>query len=212
MSYYSIVGAHCYVSTGREAAKAISNITNASPPVVTATSHGYANNDEVLLRVDWEDFNYAIFRVSSVATNSYELTGYDSSDTDFYPAGSDTGNGYEITAWTEIGQVLGITSSGGDAKFEDLEPYDKRNGIRIPTGFSPASLDFTLGYDSALTAQVSMLTASRVLAKKAFKFVLPGPAYAYCYGTVSASALPTFDRILKRKVSISIDGLFTSFV
>ena len=43
------------------------------------------------------------------------------------------------------------------------------------------------------------------------RFVLAGPTYAYAYGTVSCSALPVFDRVLKRRVSVSMDGMFTSF-
>lgn len=211
MSYYSIVGSQCHVSTGLEAAKTVTNITNAAPPVVSSTAHGYANNDEVLMLVDWEDFNYSVFRVSNVAADTFELTGYDSSNTDFYPQGSDTGTAQEITGWTQIGQVLGITSSGGEIKFEELEPYDKRNGIKIPTGFTAAGLEFVLGYDRTLTAQQTLLTATRSQARKAFKFVLAGPSYAYAYGYVSASELPQFDRVLRRRVAVSIDGLFTSF-
>ena len=56
-------------------------------------------------------------------------------------------------------------------------------------------------------------TASRSLAKRAFKFTLPGSAYAYCYGTVAMSPIPTFDTgsVMRRTVNISIDGLFTFF-
>jgi len=211
MSYYTLVGSRFYVSSGLGSAKDVSNITNAAPPVLTATAHGYANDAEVLATVGWEDFNNSVFRVANVATNSVELPGYDSSDTDMYPQGSDTGTLKAISGWIEIGQVLGVSSSGGDAKFEEINPFDKRNGIKLPTGFNAASLEFTLGFDPANAAQVSMLASSRKLEKRAVKFILPGAAYAYCYGTVSASELPMFENVLKRKVSISMDGLFTSF-
>lgn len=211
MSYFPIVGSKCYLSTGLEAGKTVSNITNAAPPVASSTSHGYSNDDEVLMVVGWEDFNGSVFRVSNVATNTFELTGYDSTDTDLYPQGSDTGTAYEITGWEEIGQVLSITSSGGDMRSIDLNPYDKRNGIKIPTGFNPAGLEFVLGYDRTLTAQQSLLTASRSQAKLAFKFLLAGPSYAYAYGYVSASEMPSFEDVLRRRVAVSVEGLFTSF-
>ena len=58
-----------------------------------------------------------------------------------------------------------------------------------------------------------MASASRSLDKRAFKFTLPGSAYAYCYGTVSMSPIPTFDStsVMRRTVNISIDRLLTIF-
>jgi hypothetical protein len=211
MSYLALVGSAFAITTGLASAKAISNITNADPPVFTATAHGYSNADEVLLVVDWEDFNYSIVRVSSVATNTFEVAGYDSSNTTFYPQGSDTGNAYKISGWQSLGQILGITPSGGDARYEELSPFDKRNGVRIAVGFNPSSFEMELGFDDSRTDQSLLLAASRAQEKLGFRFTLAGPTYAYAYGTVSCSSLPIFDRILRRRVSVSMEGIFTSF-
>lgn len=211
MSYLALVGSAFAITTGLASAKAISNITNAEPPVFTATAHGYSNADEVLLVVDWEDFNYSIVRVSSVATNTFEVAGYDSTNTTFYPQGSDTGNAYAISGWQSLGQILGITPQGGDARYEELAPFDKRNGVRIATGFNPSSFEMELGFDDSRTDQSLLLAASRGQEKLGFRFTLAGPTYAYAYGTVSCSALPIFDRILRRRVSVSMEGMFTSF-
>lgn len=210
-TYLALVGSAFAISTGLASAKAVSNITNAAPPVLTATSHGYSNADEVLLVVDWEDFNYSVIRVSNQATNTFEVAGYDTTNTVFYPQGSDSGNAYKISGWQALGQILGITSSGGDAKYEELAPFDKRNGVKIPTGFNASSLEFELGFNDTRTDQTLLLAASRSQSPLAFRFVLAGPTYAYAYGTVSCSALPVFDRVLKRRVSVSMDGMFTSF-
>lgn len=211
MSYLALVGSAFALTTGLASAKAISNITNADPPVFTATAHGYSNADEVLLVVDWEDFNYSIIRVSNQATNTFEVAGYDSTNTTFYPQGSDTGNAYKISGWQSLGQILGITPQGGDARYEELAPFDKRNGVRIATGFNPSSFEMELGFDDSRTDQTLLLAASRAQEKLGFRFTLSGPTYAYAYGTVSCSALPIFDRILRRRVSVSMEGMFTSF-
>ncbi|HRG72104.1 MAG TPA: phage tail tube protein [Thauera aminoaromatica] len=211
MSYLALVGSAFAITTGLASAKAISNITNADPPVFTATAHGYSNADEVLLVVDWEDFNYSIIRVSNQATNTFEVAGYDSTNTTFYPQGSDTGNAYKISGWQSLGQILGITPQGGDARYEELAPFDKRNGVRIATGFNPSSFEMELGFDDSRTDQTLLLAASRAQEKLGFRFTLSGPTYAYAYGTVSCSALPIFDRILRRRVSVSMEGMFTSF-
>lgn len=213
MAYYPVTGSKIYVSNGFAAAKTISGMTNASPPVATSTAHGYIDNDEVLITSGWEDFNGAVFRINQLTADTFSLDGYDATDTDFYPAGSGAGTAEKVSSWLEIGQVLQVQNQGGDVRNITVTPIEKRNAINIPVGFNASSLNFTLGYDPALAAQIALLAASRVLGKRAFKFVLPGGGYAYCYGTVAMSAVPTFDTqsVMQRAVSVGIEGLFTSY-
>ncbi len=214
MSYYPVTGSKFFVSSGFASAKTISAVTNAAPPVCTSTAHGYSDLDEVLIATSgWEDLAYSMFRVNQLTTDTFECTGFDATDTDWYPAGSGAGTATKVSGWTELGQVLGVTASGGDPKNITVSPLNRRTDILIPVGFNPSSLQFELGFDPALADQVALATASRSLDKRAFKFTLPGSAYAYCYGTVSMAPIPTFDTgsVMRRTVNISIDGLFTFF-
>lgn len=211
MSYNTLVGAQFFLSSGFATSTPVSSVTNASPPVVNSTAHGLANGDEGLLLTGWDDLNEVIVRASSVAANTLQVAGYDTTDTSFYPAASSAGSIAKVTGWTSIGQVLGITPSGGEASFEEVKPFDRRNAVKIFTGFSGSSLEFTLGWDRSLTAQQALQTASRTAAKRAVKFVLPGGIYGYAYGTVSASALPQFETVLKQKVVFTMNGAFTTF-
>ena len=211
MAYQSLIGAQFFISSGFDAAKTITGITNASPPAVSSTAHSYANNDEILINTGWEDFDQSIVRASSVAANTFNIAGYNSTNTDWYPSASSAGTAQKVTGWLSLGQILGITPSGGDASFEELKPFDKRNGIKIPTGFSAASLEMTLGYDRARADQIALQAASKSLSKLAVKFAMPGGSFGYAYGTVSASALPNFETVLKQKVVFTMAGMFTSF-
>lgn len=211
MSYNTLIGAQFFLSTGLAAPTVISGITNASPPVVSSTAHGLANGDEALILNGWDDFNEAIIRASAVAANSLQIAGYDTSDTNFYPSASAPGTIAKVSGWTSIGQVLGINPSGGEASFEELKPFDRRNGVKIFTGFSAASLELTLGWDRSRSDQQALQVASRTGAKRAVKFILPGGIFGYAYGTVSASALPQFENVLKQKVVLTMNGMFTTF-
>lgn len=213
MAYYPVTGSRIYIQSAIAAAKTLSALSNASPPVATATAHGYADNDEVLVLNGWEDTNYSVFRVDQLTTDTFSLLGFDSSDTDWYPSGSGTGTAQKITTWLSIGQVLGVQSSGGDPRNIVVQPIDKRNPVNIPVGFNASSLTLTLGYDPAQASQIEMLTASRSLDKRAIKFALPGSGYAYCYGTVALSNVPTFDTnsVMQVTCALSIDGLFTKY-
>lgn len=212
MSYQTLVGAKFYMSTGLASAVALSGISNAAPPVATTgAAHGGVDGDEFLILNSWDDFNESIARIDQLSTTTFSVPGYDSSDTDWYPAASSSGTVQKISGWQEIGQVLAIDPQGGEAQFEEVNPFDRRNGIKIPTGFSAASLNMTLGWDRSRTDQQLLQTASRSAGKRAFKFVLPGGYYGYAYGVVSASALPTFEKVMKQKVALTMNGMFTTF-
>lgn len=211
MAYNTLIGAQFFISTGLDAAKNVTAITNAAPPVFTSAAHGYNNGDELLNLNNWDDFNESILRTSAVATNTFAVAGYDTSDANFYPPASAPGTVQKISGWLSMGQVLGINASGGEASFEEIKPFDRRNGLRQFTGFSGASIEFTLGWDRSRTDQQALQTSSRVGGKRALKFILPGGVFAYAYGTVSASSLPGFESILKQKVVFTINGQVTSF-
>mgnify|MGYP000033992705 CR=1 FL=1 len=211
MSYNTLIGAKFALSTTLETAKTVTSITNASPPVVNSTAHGYANNDEIVLFNSWDDFNEVVARASAVAANTFTMAGYDTTDTNFYPAASSAGTAQRIAGWTEMGQILQITGSGGEASFEELKPFDRRSGVKIFTGFSGSSLEMVLGWDRSRADQQAIASASRVAGKKAVRFTLPGGVYGYAYGTVSASPLPTFENVLKQRVVFTMAGVFTSF-
>ena len=83
----------------------ISNITQANPAVVTATSHGRSNGDEVFISdvSGMTEINGRHFTVANVTTNTMELTSQvdgtniDSSNFTAYTSGGSVSQIYEIT-------------------------------------------------------------------------------------------------------------------
>lgn len=211
--YYPVLGSKIFIQSAIAAAKNITGATNVSPTVLTSTAHGFADNDEVLINSGWEDLDGSVFRVDQLTADTFSLPGFDATNTDWYPAGSGTGTAKKITTWLQIGQVLGVTGGGGSPKTITANPIDRRNPVIIPVGFEASTLQLTLGYDPALAAQVEMLSASRALGKRAIKFILPGGGYAYAYGTVALSSIPTFDTnsVMQKTMAMSLDGMFTQY-
>jgi hypothetical protein len=171
-------------------AKNITVLTNANPAVATSVAHGYNTGDEVLLLSGWEDLNEVVAKVTVLTADTFSIDGIDSSDTNFFPAGTGLGSAQKITGWTVMPQVLSISASGGDPKFTDVNPLAKRNGIKIPTGFNPTTVTLTLGHDAANANYKTMLGISRRLSKVAFKQVLNGGALTYGYGYMAVSEFP----------------------
>ena len=62
-----------------EANKTISGATKANPCVITATSHGYSNGDEVYITsvVGMTELNGKYYKIKNKATNTFELTDID---------------------------------------------------------------------------------------------------------------------------------------
>lgn len=193
MAYYFPEGSKFYFSQTFAAAKTITALSNASPAVATSTAHGYSDNDEILLTSGWEDATDTVFKVDQLTADTFSLLGLNSTDTDFYAAGTGTGTAEKISGWTEIPQVLTIATNGGDARFTTIQPIARRNAINVPTGFNPTSITLTLGHDPSNASYATMLDISRALTKVAFKMVLSGGAVTYGYGYMSVSEAPSLN-------------------
>jgi len=190
MAYSLPEGSSQQFSNTLAAAKTITAITNANPAVATCTAHGYTTGDEIMLSSGWEDANDSVYKIESVDSNSFKILGLDSTNTSFFPAGSGGGSAQKLSAWTAIPQVLTISASGGDARFTDVNPLAKRNGIRIPTGFNATSVTLSLGFDATNASYKTMVGISRSLSKVAFKQVLSGGSVQYGWGYLTVSEFP----------------------
>ena len=190
MAYSLPEGSSQQFSNTLAAAKTITAITNANPAVATCTAHGYTTGDEIMLSSGWEDATDSVYKIESVDANSFKILGLDSTNTSFFPAGSGGGSAQKLSAWTAIPQVLTISASGGDARFTDVTPLAKRNGIRIPTGFNATSITLSLGFDATTPTYKTMVGISRSLSKVAFKQVLSGGSVQYGWGYLTVSEFP----------------------
>jgi hypothetical protein len=80
----------------------VSSITQASPGVVTASSHGLANGDPIIiLGGDMTEARSNLYYAASVTTNTFELTDEDGNyiDTSGYTAYSSGGTVYRVGDW-----------------------------------------------------------------------------------------------------------------
>lgn len=207
MAYYFPEGSKVYFSTTFASAKTVTAATNANPSVLTSVAHGYADNDELLFTSGWEDATDAVFKADQLTADTLSLLGLNTTDTNFFAAGSGTGSLQKVSTWVEVPQVLGVSTSGGDARFTTVDLLAKRNSINVPTGFNAASMTLTLAHDPANANYQSMLTVARGLQKVAFKLVLSGGAVMYGYGYMSVSEAPQLNRNQVNQVQAAITFL-----
>lgn len=191
MSYSSPAGTKFYVSSTFASAKTASNATNANPCVITSSSHGYVDDNEVLIASGWDEITNMVVRVNQTDANTFELKGVDTSSTTLYTAdGGDSSTFQLVSSWIEIPQVLTINPSGGDMKTIAVNPVGRRNGLVLPDGFNPATIGFSIGHDVSLSNWSTLVNLSRTQTLVAYKSLKPNGAATYGYGYFQMSEVP----------------------
>lgn len=209
MAYSFADGSKFFLGTTFGPAVNVTAVSNSTPAVLTATNT-FTAGDELLFISGWDDLTENVYKPSAFTGSSITLGGsvpIDTSDTNWYPPGTGTGTVQKVTAWTEIPQVLSISTSGGDPKFVNIEPLARRNAIQVPVGFNASSLQIDLGYDPTLSGYQALAAAARGLKKQAFKFVLAGGQTGYGYGYVALSEMPKLQKGQANTVTASISML-----
>lgn len=116
-----------------EAAVVITGITNANPGVVSAASHGFSNGDHVWI-VDAEgmtEVNLRRFTVANAATNTFELSGVDTSSYGTWTAGGTVARLYTIsTPYVEADLPLLKFVQSADTLTITHPDYEPRNLTR----------------------------------------------------------------------------------
>jgi hypothetical protein len=170
----------------------ISAITNANPAVATlSASHGVIVGDFIELTSGWDLLTGRVVRVSVVSVNDVTLEGINTSSTTNYPAGTGTGTGREITAWTNITQIQSVATSGGDINFADITTITDTTQKQVPTTRSAQQLNFTVFDDPALAWFAVAQTASDAKAVTALRMVFPNASRMLANGYFSVQKTPT---------------------
>jgi len=93
-----------------EATIAITAITQANPAVVTSNSHGFSNGDRVFISgvVGMTQVNSLEFTVAGATTNTFQLSGVDSSAYTTYSSGGTVGKIVEVTTTYSITDIFEI--------------------------------------------------------------------------------------------------------
>jgi len=187
-------------------AKTISALSNANPGVATSTAHGFTDGDFIELTSGWQKINGRIIRVDDADTNSYELEGFDTTSTSLYPAGSGIGSARKITTFTQISQIIGLTTSGGDMQFSNFSFLENDFESQLPTQSSAQSLEIEIADDPSLAGYQALKTAGEDKAIRALKVTMPDGSLILYNGYVSFNETPTMtkDSIMTVRATFSL--------
>jgi hypothetical protein len=213
MSYTLPNGSTVHIGSAYGSDLTVTAATNANPCVMTSTAHGLSNGDYVVVTSGWTRTTDRVFRVANVTANTIELEGHDTSDTDVYAAGSGTGSVKEVTTWTQISQVLNITSQGGEQQFATYQPLEGDREVRIPTIKSGGGLDMEVGDDPTLAGFVAAMAANDDRVARAVRITASNSSKSLFYSYVSADKVPQMNvnQVMTARVSLSHLGEATRY-
>lgn len=207
-TFWSNVGID--VETAKAAAKTITAITKASPPVVTSAAHGYSNGDFVVLAVlGMFQLNSVVARVADITTDTYELEGIDSTAFETFASG----NAQKLTFGASMTNVVDVNASGGEPEFEDITTIHQNIRTRVPVVTSPLAFALTGLFDPADAAMQELAEATRSITQRCFKFRFANGTKMVFQGYPSASGVPTgsAQKAVTTPISIEAQGLPTVY-
>ncbi|MBW8464875.1 phage tail protein [Acidovorax sp.] len=213
MSAFLPDGATVALATAYGSSKTVTAATNANPGVLTATAHGMANGAFYELKSGWQKVNDRIFKAANVAANAVDLTGIDTTDTSRFPAGSGTGSLREITAFTQIAQILEFTTNGGDQQFSNFSFLEEDYERQLPTVTSAQSIQIGIADDPTLAGYIALKAAGEARAIRALKVTLPNGSVLLYNGYVSFNETPTLTKgsVMQVNATISLQGRPTRY-
>ncbi len=163
-----------------EATTNITGITQANPAVVTAASHGLSDGDRVFIKsvVGMVEVNNLEFTVANKTTNTFELSGINSSAFTAYSSGGTVGKIVEVTTTYSVTDIFEINhAQSADVLFLAHKDHEPAKLTRTTaTSFTLADIDFTDGpyldenettttlYASANTGSVTIVASANLFA------------------------------------------------
>lgn len=135
------------VATVLAAAKTVTSVSNAAEAVVNCVAHGYSNGNIVLMFSSWGRLNYRAGRVKSATADTFVLEGFDTTNTDLYPAGGGAGTVRLATTFVDLDRTRNHSSSGGDAKTVTFKWTETDVETVLNDGFSAVQRTFEMDAD-----------------------------------------------------------------
>lgn len=201
--------AKTYVPSYSAAGTSVTQISNASPAVATATNT-LAAGDYVLIASGWGLLDQRVVRVASSPAptgSTFALEGIDTSDTVKYAGGATAGAGTfkKITAWTALSQIKGVSATGGAQQFADITAITDTVKRQIPTIKDAVNMSIDVFDDPTLAWYADVLVADTARSPYGLLMTFPNGSKLVANAYWSIMKVPTMatNEALMSKIDLS---------
>lgn len=202
------------VASAFAAAKTVSGISNSSEAVVSCTGHGYSVGDIVQLYSGWGRLNRRAVKVKSVTTDTFVAEGIDTTNTEFFPAGSGGGTVRKVSTFTQISKYLNPQASGGEPKNVTVRFMDEDTETSLNDGFTAVTESFEIDADQfGTTAYTTLRSLSEVQTDTILKKTLKSGAVIFtpCKIALNENVKLADGQIMTNVVSVTGNGRITRY-
>ena len=194
------------VATTFGSAITVTVVTNANPAVCTATAHGLSNGDIIEVTSGWGRLNKRVFKVAGVTTDTFQLSGMDTSSTSFFPAGTGIGSVREVTAWTQLSKVMNPATQGGDPKTVTYKWVESDVEYSINDGFTATSFTMEFDDDDTTSGYTAMRTLTDAQTDTVLKMLMRSGAVVYLPCTLAMNDVPRLQDGQINRISAQFAG------
>lgn len=202
------------IATAFAAAKTVTGISNAAEAVVSCTAHGYSVGDIVQLYSGWGRLNRRVARVKSVLTDSFVAEGINTTNTEFFPAGSGGGTVRKVNTFQQINKILNPSNSGGEAKNITVKFLESDVEENINDGFTAITETFDIDADEFGQASYNALVSlTDVQTDTVLKKTLKSGSLIFtpCRVAINENVKMADGSIMTNAVSINGNGRLTRY-
>lgn len=194
------------IASGYGSPVTVSAISNANPGVATAAAHGFVDGDYVEVTSGWSRLTDKVVRVDNATTGAFDLEGIDTTSTSIYPPGGGAGSARKISGFTQLAQIVGSTSSGGEQQFLTYQFLESDAEKRIPTFKSAAGITFNIADDPSLPGYQLAKQANDDRLPRAVRITLSNGAILLYNAYISLSTIPslTVNELMTVEVTLSL--------
>lgn len=196
------------IATAYGAAKTISAITNTNPGVASATAHGFSDGDFVEITSGWSRLNNRVVRVDAPTTDAFNVEGINTTSTLNYPSGTGGGSAREITQWTQISQIMELSTSGGEMQFTTYSFLEQDFESQLPTQSSAMTITMGIADDPALAGYQALKSLADTRELVALKAAMPNGSVILYNGYVSFNETPSMTKnsVMVVNATFSLQG------
>ena len=202
------------LATAFGATKTVDDISNAAEASVSSTAHGYSVGDIIQLFSGWGRLNRRVARVKSVTTDAFVLEDINTTNTEFFPAGSGDGTCRKISTWQQINKILNPTNSGGDPKNITVKFLESDVEENLNDGFTAITETFDIDADEFGGAGYeSLVSFTEVQTDTVLKKTLKSGSLIFtpCRVAINENVKMSDGTIMTNAVSINGNGRITRY-
>lgn len=195
------------IASAYAASLTVTAATNAAQAVLTVTNT-LSIGDYVEFTSGWANANNRVFRLVAVSGTTVTLEGFDTTSTTLYPAGTGTGSIRKINTFTQIQQIIGNTSSGGDPQYVTYAFLEQNFQTQIPDVTSAQTIAMEIADDPTLAGYVAVKAAALSRAITGMRATLPQGGFILYNGYWSFDETPSMTKgnLMTVKAGIALQG------